>query len=186
MLTDGISLDEVLGLLRQRGLTKMDSVPVVQAATGVSLAEAKMAVHNSPSWADQREQDEQLEDALWRAMFIECVLGGGQINESADRAAECRERQRKGAAQLQTAAASLPGEALSDYRLALAANRLGLAFVALVRTGEQLAAPKHYWVTLANAVKILCLDELLEDDRGADEDPDEVKAARVVRGLVGE
>jgi hypothetical protein len=141
LLAAGRSLDEVLGLLRQRGLTKMDSIPVVQAATDVSLAEAKMALHNSLSWADRREQDQQLEDAFWRAMFIECVLSGGQINEPADWATECRERQRRGTAQLQTAATSLPGEALTDYLGAMAANRLGLAFVALVRAGQQLAAP---------------------------------------------
>jgi hypothetical protein len=153
MLAGGRSMEEILDLLRHRGLTKLDCVLVVHGATGASMGQAKRVVHNSPTWADRREQDEQTEDAFLRALFIDCVLGGGHIDQPAELAAECCERQLQAATWLQAAAAGLPSAALADYRQAMVANRLGQAFVALVAAGQQRAVPGGYWQRLAEAAR---------------------------------
>jgi hypothetical protein len=184
-LAAGAIENEVLGRLRQHGLEKIDSIAVLKTATGMSLADAKRVVHFSPAWADRREQDDALGDALHRAGFIECVLGGGRVDEPADEAAEFRDRQQRGTTQLREAAADVPDEVLASYREAMADNRFGDAFVALVTVGQRLDLPDRYWTTLAAAAGTLCLDELL-DSLGDDAPPADsywadVEAARVVR-----
>jgi hypothetical protein len=130
---------------------------------------------------DSSTGDERLADVFWRAAFIECVLSGGQVDEPGQWAAECRERQQRGAAQLQDLAAGLPDEALIGYREAMARNRLGPAFAALVVAAQQRDVPAPYWSALAAAAETLCLNELLDGDRSATDDVAEIQAARAVR-----
>jgi hypothetical protein len=118
---------------------------------------------------------------FWRAAFIECVLSGGQVNEPAEWAAECRERQQGAAAQLQDLAAGLPGEALIGYREAMARNRPGPAFAALVAAAQHRDMPAPYWLALAAAAETLCVNELLDGDQPATDDLEEIQAARAVR-----
>jgi hypothetical protein len=181
-LAQGRAHEEVLDLLRERGLSKADSYWVLQAATGMSPEEAKLLVHHSATWADHREADEQLEESLWRALFISCVLGVGQVVESAAWAAECRQRQQQATGQLLQPAADLPDEAVIGFREALEASRFGQAFIALVEVGQQRALPNRYWLALSAVADSLCLNELLDSDSTADDLP-EVSAARTVRHL---
>lgn len=115
-LTAGRSHDDVLGEFREQGLHKIDCIQVIQETTGMSHGEAKRLVHHSPVWADRRDGDEYVEDLFWRVLFIECLIGRGQVNEPDELAAECRERQQQATAQLQDLAAGLPDEALARYR----------------------------------------------------------------------
>jgi hypothetical protein len=180
-LAAGTGQDEVLDRLRQRGLDKIDCVDVFRAATGMSVGQAKRVVHDSLTWADRREADEYVEDVFWRAAFIECVLGGGQVSEPAEWATECRERQQRAAAHLREVAAALPDEALTGYREAMAGNRLGRSFVALVAAAQQRGMPDRSWSGLAAAADSLCLNELVDNGQPAGDDMDEVRAARLVR-----
>jgi hypothetical protein len=194
-LAAGAGDDEVLGLLRQRGLGKRDCVLVIRAATGMTINEARQLVHDSPVWADHREADERIEEALWRALFIMCVLDGGQIDgpdesEEPEEAAECRERRQRAAAQLRAVAAGLPDEALTGYRKAVAGDRLGQAFAALVAAGERHEKPDRFWLALWEAARTLCLDELLDEPPDGNEPADdalpEITAAWAVRRRVAD
>ena len=187
-LASGAREDEVLGRLRQRGLGKIDCIAVLHAATGMSLNDAKRAVHYSPAWADRREQDDALGVSLLRAGFIECVLGGGTVDEPPELVAEWRDRQNRGGTQLRAAAAGLPEEALAGFHEAMADNELGAAFVALVTVGQQRDLPDLYWDLLASAAEALCLYELMDllgaGERPGDDAWADVEAARFVRARV--
>jgi hypothetical protein len=177
--------DEVLGRLRQNGLGKIDCIAVLHDATGLSLVDAKRAVHDSPAWADRREQDDALGDALARMAFIECVLGGGRVDEPDESAADCRDRQARAATLLRAAAAGLPEDALAGFREAMADDKFGAAFAALVTVGQRRDMPDRYWAALSTAAQTLCLYELLDlvgdDERPGDDAWADVRAARVVR-----
>jgi hypothetical protein len=59
----GATLDDILALLRGRGLSKLESVSIVMGLRefGTSrLSEAKAAVHNSAVWADAKDRDENI------------------------------------------------------------------------------------------------------------------------------
>jgi hypothetical protein len=184
-LAAGAREDEVLVRLRQRGLNKIDCIVVLREVTGMSLGDAKRVVHLSPAWADRREQDDALHEALSRMGFIECVLGGGRVNEPAEWALDCRDRQQRGATQLRQAAADLPEEALASFREAMADDQFGAAFAALVAAGQHRDMPDGYWALLASAAETLCLNELLDllagEQHPTNDDWDDVQAARVVR-----
>jgi hypothetical protein len=66
-LRAGASVDDALGLMRLEGLSQLSSIKLLVDLTGMSLAEAKAAVHMSSVWADTREEvdafHEQLEEA---------------------------------------------------------------------------------------------------------------------------
>lgn len=173
-LAAGVGLDDVLGELRRHDLSKIDSIRVVRDATGMALAEAKRLVHNSPAWADRRSLDEQVENTFLRALFVDCLVGNGQVNEPDERAAEYRERQRRATAHLRNVAANLPEDALAGYRRFMADNLLGRAFAALVDAGRGHSVPAEYWTELSTVADTLCLDELPDDDALA-------QAARLVR-----
>jgi hypothetical protein len=175
--------DHALDMLRQHGVTKIDCVLLIRTAADIPIGDAKRLVHYSTTWADHREDDEHLENTFWRAMFIDCVLNGGHVNAPEEEAAECRDRQQLATGQLQHVAAELPDETLTTYRAAMAANRLGLAFTTLVQLGQQHTMPRPYWLALANAAETLCLNELLDNNEPADDELDEVRAARAVRRL---
>jgi len=182
-LAAGAGNDGVLERLRQHGLEKIDCIVVLRTVTGMSLADAKRAVHHSPAWADRREQDDALGDALHRAGFIECVLGGGTVEEPPEEVAEWRDRQDRGTTQLREIAADLPWDALAGYREAMADDQFGEAFAALVTVAQRRDLPDRYWAALAAVAETLCLDEYL-DLLGAGEPPadsPDLDAARVVR-----
>lgn len=69
VVRDGDSVESVLHALRAHGLSKIETMVVlVKGKICPSLREAKIVVHDSPTWADRREADEEfharLPDAL--------------------------------------------------------------------------------------------------------------------------
>ena len=180
-LAAGDATDEVLVRLRERGVTKFDSIRVLTAATGMSQSEVNRLVHCSPTWADRRVADEQFEDMIWRSLFIEFVLGGLEITEPDDWVAECRDRQQRATAQMRDVAAGLPGAALTQYDEAMAEGQFGAAFAALVAVVEQHGGDLH-WPALEITAQTLCLNECFDEvEEPSDDEADDVRAARFVR-----
>ena len=64
LMREGRSQDDVLAQLRANGGSVVDSIKALMDGAGLSLAAAKQAVHFSPAWADQREQNEAFHDAI--------------------------------------------------------------------------------------------------------------------------
>jgi hypothetical protein len=182
-LAAGSGHDDVLGEFRQQGLHKIDCINVIQEATGLSHAEAKRLVHYSPVWADRRDGDEYVEELFWRALFIDCLVGRGQVNQPDDWAAECRERQQRARTQLQDLATDLPDEVSIRYRECMAQNLLGRAFAALVDAGQHHSVTDQYWTGLAAVAETLCLNELLGENEPAADADDFVHAAHLIRRL---
>jgi hypothetical protein len=180
-VSDASTHDELLRALRAQGRSKLDSIRLLRAETGLSLADAKRVVLDSPVWADQRAGV----DSFRRVLFIECVVNGIPIDEPPDRAAECRERQQRAAALLRDLAEGMPDGDAAQYRESMARNAFGDAFAALVAAGRQHDLPDRYWHALADIARTLCLDELLGDDAPAPEDDDFVHAAYEVRRRTG-
>ena len=57
-------IDDVLSLAKSRAYSKVRSVQILVAVQSVSLAEAKLLVHNSRMWSDGKKQDDRLLDIL--------------------------------------------------------------------------------------------------------------------------
>lgn len=52
--------------LREMGASKIESIKVLREVSGMTLGEAKEAVHFSPAWGDRRASDESFqESAIW-------------------------------------------------------------------------------------------------------------------------
>ncbi len=60
----GASIEVVIQMLRERGLTKMETMIVLEDDLGVVHSDAKLAVHRSEAWKDYREAAEALEKEL--------------------------------------------------------------------------------------------------------------------------
>lgn len=178
-LADGSNYDELLDDFRRHGLEKIDCVRVLAEAGGLSLGQAKVLVHDSPAWADRRAADEHVEDMFFRVMFIECLVGNGQVDEPDSLAAEYRERQLRASSLLHDLSAGLAGDVLVRCRAFMAENLLGRAFAALVDAGHGLS--EQYWAGLAEVADTLCLNELLGDGEPDADADDFVRAAYVVR-----
>jgi ribosomal protein L7/L12 len=56
-------VDEVLLKLRNRGLSKIESIQALMIIRPMSLADAKRIVHGSPAWEDVRQDHDQMIDA---------------------------------------------------------------------------------------------------------------------------
>ena len=63
----GASIEDILVLLRQKGLSRIGSTRVLMEIEGLSLAEAKPVVHLSRAWADTREEAERFHEMLEEA-----------------------------------------------------------------------------------------------------------------------
>jgi hypothetical protein len=64
MLVHGIKLEEAIRFLRQRGLSKTHSIKALVDLGQVDLSDAKRIVHDSRTWADVRERDEEFQRKL--------------------------------------------------------------------------------------------------------------------------
>ena len=64
MLRVSDDLEGLLLLLRRNGCHKIESIKALITLKRMNLADAKRAVHLSETWADMRQQDEELEAAL--------------------------------------------------------------------------------------------------------------------------
>jgi hypothetical protein len=63
----GRSQEEIMAFLRAAGCWKLDSIKAMQAVYGLTLSQAKEAVHLSKTWEDMREADNRLHQTLARA-----------------------------------------------------------------------------------------------------------------------
>ena len=64
MLRTGATVDDVLGVMRGEGQSRVASIGLLIRLTGMSLREAKTAVHMSSVWADLREETETFHEQL--------------------------------------------------------------------------------------------------------------------------
>ncbi|WP_084047739.1 hypothetical protein [Deinococcus hopiensis] len=64
----GGTVEDVLLFLRRAGFWKMDSIRALRELEGMTLGEAKIAVHAGPTWSDRYEMDEALHDQVEAAL----------------------------------------------------------------------------------------------------------------------
>lgn len=64
LLASGHTTDEVLLAWRERGLSILHSIQCFSHITGVSLGEAKSAVHYSDAWSDVRQEHDRFHHEL--------------------------------------------------------------------------------------------------------------------------
>ena len=67
----GEDVESIMGYLRASGCSKIDSIAVLNDACGIGLAEAKMFVHLSVTWADRRASDEKFHEDIVGAVTSE-------------------------------------------------------------------------------------------------------------------
>jgi hypothetical protein len=68
LLSRGQGFEAILSLLRQRGLSKVESIKVLSDAARLPLAESKRIVHLSTTWRDERASGEELHEAIDEAL----------------------------------------------------------------------------------------------------------------------
>jgi ribosomal protein L7/L12 len=64
LLSRGQGFEAVVSLLRERGLSKVESISALASAARLPLAEAKRIVHSSPTWQDARAAGEELHEII--------------------------------------------------------------------------------------------------------------------------
>ncbi len=65
LLKNGSSIEAVIHVLREKGLSKVHSMEaLVEIGAVSSRNEAKMMVHNSATWLEVRSRDERLHEKL--------------------------------------------------------------------------------------------------------------------------
>ena len=64
----GAAQEIVLGVMRQGGLSKIDSIKLLSELTGVGLLEAKNLVHGSRAWRDTFSRDTEFKAGLAEAL----------------------------------------------------------------------------------------------------------------------
>jgi hypothetical protein len=65
----GADIDTLLRLMRERGLSQIDSHLMLVKATGIGFAEAQKLVFESEVWADRREVNAKLQEDLAQALL---------------------------------------------------------------------------------------------------------------------
>jgi hypothetical protein len=60
----GADLEEVLRTLRNSGFSKVHSIKALVDLGQVNMSEAKRIVHESSTWADVRQRDEEFQQEL--------------------------------------------------------------------------------------------------------------------------
>jgi ribosomal protein L7/L12 len=66
-IADGVSLDDLIRRMRAMHYTKIDSIKLLRELKGMSLGDAKAAVHYSPAWADCLDSDNELHKTAFAA-----------------------------------------------------------------------------------------------------------------------
>ena len=64
----GGTVEDAVFFLRRAGFWKMDSLMILRQLEGMTLPEAKTAIHLSPTWSDRYEADEALHDQVEAAL----------------------------------------------------------------------------------------------------------------------
>lgn len=65
----GSSDEELLQFLRQEGASRMQSTKLIKELRGLSLREAQVLLHESETWADDKDSHDELQDVLAQAML---------------------------------------------------------------------------------------------------------------------
>lgn len=65
----GADIDTLLRLMRERGLSQIDSHLMLVRATGMEFAKAQKLVFESEVWADRREVNTKLQEDLAQALL---------------------------------------------------------------------------------------------------------------------
>ena len=74
----GEDVESIMGYLRAAGCSKIDSIAVLNGACGIGLAEAKVFVHLSVTWADRRASETTKDIAFgWHRPRISRSLSSG-------------------------------------------------------------------------------------------------------------
>jgi len=66
-IASGMQPDDLIRKMRAMGCNKIASIKLLRELKGMSLAEAKVAVHYSPAWADCIESDNALHESAFEA-----------------------------------------------------------------------------------------------------------------------
>jgi len=67
MMHTGASVDDLLNLMRREGQSQIASISLLMELTGMTLRDAKTAVHKSPVWEDVRGDTETFHEQLEQA-----------------------------------------------------------------------------------------------------------------------
>jgi ribosomal protein L7/L12 len=67
MLKSSSDVEAVIFAMKDSGLDKIESIKLLRAYGGMSLADGKTAVHLSKAWEDCRESDDALHEQVIRA-----------------------------------------------------------------------------------------------------------------------
>ena len=68
LIHSGADCEIVLGVLRERGFNKLDSIKTLIRVSGMSPGDAKDVVHNSRAWRDSFARDEEFHASLLKAV----------------------------------------------------------------------------------------------------------------------
>ena len=68
LIKSGAPMDSVLRLMRDSGASRFESMRLLVELGGMSLADAKAAVHLSPAWSDLREETDQFHEEMARLL----------------------------------------------------------------------------------------------------------------------
>jgi ribosomal protein L7/L12 len=60
----GGSTEELIAEMRKFGCSKIESIKLLMGVQGISLGQAKQLVHDSPTWRDRKDSDEQFQEGL--------------------------------------------------------------------------------------------------------------------------
>jgi hypothetical protein len=60
----GATIEDIIRALRDSGLSKVHSIKALVDLGQANMSEAKQIVHNSHTWADVRERDEEFHRTL--------------------------------------------------------------------------------------------------------------------------
>ncbi len=63
----GIGREDLIHAMRKAGLHQIDCIKMLRDLCGISLGDAKEAVHYSSAWADRKEMNEAFHEAVFQA-----------------------------------------------------------------------------------------------------------------------
>lgn len=68
---EGSSTEVALEKLHRAGAGPIEAIKALRAGRGLTLAEAKQRLHQSPAWSTEVRNAELLHEALWEALGVD-------------------------------------------------------------------------------------------------------------------
>jgi ribosomal protein L7/L12 len=65
LMRNGSDIEDVLAFLKKETKAKISSIMVVSKLLDVSMSEAKLLVHQSKAWQDEKSRDEKLHEEIF-------------------------------------------------------------------------------------------------------------------------